>query len=75
MEIFDVEQRWPDLFAGLDKEQRLVVVQVLAAGWHEGFQPTRREVKNVADLAAGRIGIDEYLARSLDPEGAWHGAQ
>lgn len=51
------------------------MVRVLAAGWHEGFCPTRRETRNVVDLAAGRIGIDEYVARSLDPGGAWHGAQ
>jgi hypothetical protein len=65
MQTFDVEVRWPELFAQLDDVQRNSVRQSLAAGWHEGFNPTREDVENLTDLARGAIDFDEYRRRGL----------
>jgi hypothetical protein len=62
-ERFDVEQRWPELFAELDPNERRAVVQSLAADWHEGWEPNREDVENITDLARGAIDDDEYLRR------------
>jgi len=40
-------------------------VQSLAAGWHEGWTPTREDVADLADYARGVLTMDEYQARSL----------
>lgn len=60
----DVEQRWPELFTGLDEAQRRSVVQPLAAAWHSGWEPNREDVKNLTDYAAGRIDHPEYVRRA-----------
>ena len=52
-ETFTVEQEWPELFAQLDATQRDSVRQALAAGWPEGFTPTREDVENVTDYTRG----------------------
>lgn len=59
-----IEQRYPELFVQLDDKQRRAVVQSLAAGWHEGFNPTREDVENITDYARGAIDADEYDRRS-----------
>lgn len=64
MQTFDVEDRWPELFAQLDEAQRDSVRQSLAAGWHEGFTPTREDVENLTDYARGAIDFAEYRQRS-----------
>ncbi|HLR27397.1 MAG TPA: hypothetical protein VK086_01795 [Ruania sp.] len=64
MEQFDVEDRWPELFACLDATQRHAVRQALAAAWHEGFEPTREDVENLTDFSRGAIDFDEYLRRA-----------
>lgn len=63
MEKFDVEDRWPELFARLDVTQRNAVRQSLAAGWHEGFEPTREDLENVTDFARGALDFEEYRRR------------
>lgn len=60
----DLESRWPELFAPLDAEQRRTVVRTLAAGWHEGWEPNREDVADLADYARGAITFDEYQERS-----------
>ena len=62
-EKFDVEETWPELFAQLDAAQRNSVRQSLAAGWHEGFTPTREDVENLTDFARGAIDFPEYRRR------------
>ena len=62
-ETLNVEQQWPELFAQLDETQRHSVVQALAAGWHEGFTPTREDVENVTDYVRGAIDHAEYRRR------------
>ncbi|WP_288120300.1 hypothetical protein [Microbacterium sp. 69-7] len=63
MERFDIEERWPELFVQLDDVQRNSVRQSLAAGWHEGFEPTREDVENLTEFARGAIDFDEYRRR------------
>lgn len=60
---FDVEERWPELFAQLDDTQRRAVVQSLASAWHEGWEPNREDVENLTDEARGAIDRAEYLRR------------
>lgn len=62
-EIFDIETRWPELFAQLDATQRNAVRQSLASAWHEGWVPDREDVENVTDHARGAIDDAEYLRR------------
>ena len=62
-EKFDIEERWPDLFAQLDSTQRNAVRQSLAAARHEGWTPNREDVKNLTDEARGAIDETEYLRR------------
>ncbi len=61
---FDIEERWPELFVELDEDQRRAVVQSLASGWHEGFEPTREDVENLTDYARGAIDAEEYRRRA-----------
>lgn len=63
MEKFDIEDRWPELFEQLDATQRNTVRQSLAAGWHEGFEPTPEDVENATDFVRGAIDFDEYRRR------------
>ncbi|NMC69840.1 MAG: hypothetical protein GYA57_07195 [Myxococcales bacterium] len=63
-ERFDIEQRWPELFAQLDETQRRAVVQSLAAAWHEGWTPNREDVENLTDEARGAIDAAEYRRRA-----------
>lgn len=65
MEQFDIEERWPELFVELDDVQRNSVRQSLAAGWHEGFEPTRDDVEDLTEFARGAIDLDEYRRRSV----------
>jgi len=66
MQTFDVEDRWPELFAQFDGTQRNAVRQSLAAGWHEGFEPTREDVENLTDYARGAIDFPEYRRRGQE---------
>ena len=63
-ERLDIEDRWPELFEQLDETSRRAVVQSLAAGWHEGFEPTREDVENLTDYARGVIDLSEYRRRA-----------
>jgi hypothetical protein len=60
----DVEDRWPELFAPLDEVQKRAVLQALANAWHEGWQPNREDVENLAARTRGLIDQDEYLRRA-----------
>ena len=65
-EIFDFEDRWPELFDRLDVRERNSVRQALAAAWHEGFEPTREHVENLTDYVLGLIDLSEYQRRSRE---------
>ncbi|PPF91350.1 hypothetical protein C5C03_00385 [Clavibacter michiganensis] len=64
VEKFEIEQRWPELFVGLDEVQRRAVVQSLASAWHEGWVPNREDVENLTEEARGAIDREEYLRRA-----------
>ncbi|WP_072343187.1 antitoxin VbhA family protein [Actinomyces urinae] len=73
MRTFDIEQRWPELFEGLEPSQHEIALDTLALGWHEGNAPTRRIVTNLTDYMRGEISADEYLARVT--VGVLHGSE
>lgn len=71
---FDVEIRWPELFAALGEDDRRAVVNALASGWHEGWAPDREDVENLTDYARGAIDAGEYrrrVAAAADRDRAW----
>lgn len=61
---FNVEARWPELFASLSATDREIVVNALASSWHEGWVPNREDVKNLTDYARGVIDKAEYDRRA-----------
>ena len=60
-------QRWPDLFEPLTDEQKTAVSQTLANSRLEGDNPTRADVANLVDYAAGLVTFDQYMARGRRP--------
>lgn len=62
-------ERWPEIFAPLTAEQREAVEQSLVSAWHEGWNPGREDVRDLADEAAGIISVDEYLVRARQRAG------
>lgn len=60
---FNVEARWPELFAPLDEAARLSVVNAFASSWHEGWVPNREDVENLTDFVRGAIDEAEYDRR------------
>jgi len=72
-EKFGIEERWPELFAQLDANQRWAVRQSLASAWHEGWVPNREDVENLTDVTRGAIDHAEFLRRAR--EAARHGVE
>lgn len=62
---FDIESRWPDVFDGLDDQQRRNVVEALAANWHEGWDPNREDVARLTAKVRGDITREEYVAQTV----------
>ena len=60
---FNIEARWPELFAQLGAADREAVVNALASSWHEGWVPNREDVENLTDFTRGAIDGDEYGRR------------
>ena len=60
---FNIENRWPELFAQLGVAERSAVVNALASSWHEGWVPNREDVENLTDLMRGAIDEPEYDRR------------
>ena len=63
-ERFDIESRWPDVFEGLDDQQRWNVVEALAANWHEGWIPNREDVARLTAKVRGDIARYEYVEQA-----------
>ncbi len=59
-------QRWPELFAPLDDDQKRGVSQALANGRLEGWQPTRDEVADLIARERGLLSFEQYKQRVLD---------
>ena len=60
----DVVALWPELFDGLDETQRDAIRQSFAANWHEGWQPNRDDVADLAAQTRGEIDAEEYMRRA-----------
>ena len=60
---FNIEARWPELFAPLDDATRTHIVNTFASSWHEGWVPNREDVENLTDFTRGAIDGDEYGRR------------
>jgi len=60
---FEIETRWPELFAQLTDAQRRAVVQSLANAHYEGWEANREDVENLTDLVRGVITETEYDRR------------
>ena len=63
--ILDLELWWPELFAGMDSETRNSIVQAFAGSWHEGWEPNRDDVENLANFVRGDYDHEEYLRRAM----------
>lgn len=61
---FDVEARWPELFAPLTPSERRDVVNNLASSWHEGWVPNHADVADLIDWKRGVIDDAEYDRRT-----------
>lgn len=61
---FNIQARWPELFAPLTERQRRIVVNAFASSWHEGWVPNRPDVENLTDLVRGAIDEAEYDRRA-----------
>nr|WP_181716199.1 antitoxin VbhA family protein [Cryobacterium sp.]QJS06054.1 hypothetical protein [Cryobacterium sp.] len=61
---FNIEARWPELFAPLDQAGRTAVVNSFASSWHEGWVPNREDVENLTDFVRGAIDEAEYDRRA-----------
>lgn len=59
------QSQWAELFEGLSAGEVRAVTDAVANNVLEGWQPTRAEIALLCDHAAGRIGFDEYAARSV----------
>lgn len=60
-----IETRWADQLAPLDAQQRRAVVQALANGMHEGWEPTAADITRLVDYARGAVGAEEYKSDAL----------
>lgn len=63
---FNIEARWPELFAPLSEADRIIVVNAFASSWHEGWVPNREDVENLTDLMRGAIDKAEYDRRAYE---------
>lgn len=68
MTSWNIQERWPELFEGLDDLQRESVLQPLANAWHEGWEPNRDDVALL--VASARGEIDTATAIRLGVEAA-----
>lgn len=59
----DVVALWPEAFEGLDGRQCNAIRQSFASHWHEGWEPTREDVVDLAAVFRGEIDRSEYLRR------------
>ncbi|SPT55031.1 Uncharacterised protein [Actinomyces bovis] len=64
-----LEERWPDLFEGLDEGQRDRIIEACADNWHEGWEPNREDLAFLVMRVRGQITTQEYLHRILKRAG------
>lgn len=61
---FDIETRWPEIFAPLTEAQRRNVVQTLANQWFEGWEPRREDVADLASYVTGDMSEATFQERA-----------
>lgn len=60
-ERFDIERRWPDLFAQLSDAQRCRITEAVYAVWHGGWFPIREDIETLRDYEHGKLTDDDLL--------------
>ena len=59
----DVVAMWPELFTDMSDIDRNAIRQSFAASWHDGWQPDREDVADLAAQTRGKITAEEYRQR------------
>lgn len=59
----DVVAMWPELFTDMSDIDRNAIRQSFAASWHDGWQPDRADVADLAAQTRGTITAEEYRQR------------
>lgn len=59
----DVVAMWPELFTDMSDVDRNAIRQSFAASWHDGWQPDREDVADLAAQTRGTITAEEYRQR------------
>jgi len=59
----DVVAMWPELFTEMSDIDRNAIRQSFAASWHDGWQPDREDVADLAAQTRGKITAEEYRQR------------
>ena len=59
----DVVAMWPELFTDMSDIDRNAIRQSFAASWHDGWQPDREDVADLAAQTRGTITAEEYRQR------------
>ena len=59
----DVVAMWPELFTDMSDIDRNAIRQSFAASWHDGWQPNREDVADLAAQTRGTITAEEYRQR------------
>ncbi|MSS00502.1 hypothetical protein FYJ28_17035 [Arthrobacter sp. BL-252-APC-1A] len=54
---------WPELFTDMSDIDRNAIRQSFAASWHDGWQPDREDVADLAAQTRGTITAEEYRQR------------
>ena len=62
---FNLLERWPELFEGLDEKEVKVLIDTFASSWHEGWEPNYEDVKLMTDYVKGKITQEEYFEITL----------
>lgn len=59
----DVIAMWPELFTDMSDIDRNAIRQSFAASWHDGWEPDREDVADLAAQTRGTITAEEYRQR------------
>ena len=60
----NVIELWPELFVEVSDVDAQAIQDACVASWHEGWEPNRADVEDMAAKARGEIDHDELLRRA-----------